>query len=95
MDPIIIYKELFQIELQRNSSFDINNILSLKHDHAKEKLLTHLNAMDIEPTNLHLPDDSGDDELFNDDDDDDISFEPTPEFVLTYITTDEEIEVTG
>ena len=89
MDPIIVYKELFQIELQHNSSYNVSNILAIKYDHAKERLLSTLNAMDIEPTTLNNDDF---DDLFNEDDnDDDPIIDDSPDFVLTHSTTDADI----
>ena len=67
----------------------------IKHDHAKEKLLSTLTAMEIEPTHLFLSEDNEFDDLFEDDDYDTILDDNAPDFVLTRTTTDDEINTAG
>ena len=54
MDPILVYKELFQIELQQDNEYDIHMVLNMKHDAARSLLLSKVTTMETESTH-HSP----------------------------------------
>ena len=94
MDPIIVYKELFQFELQRDPSFNISNILIQTYEHAREKLMSTLDAMEDEPTHLPIAEDGDFDDLFGENDNDNLILDDiTPDFLLKHDTKDAEIDL--
>lgn len=94
MDPIIVYKKLFQFELQRDPSFNISNILIQTYEHAREKLMSTLDAMEDEPTHLPIAEDGDFDDLFGENDNDNLILDDiTPDFLLKHDTKDAEIDL--
>ena len=81
MDLILVYKELFQFELQYDNEYDIQLVLNMKHDDARSLLQSKVTNMETESTH---PPSSMTTTSFD-------WYTNTNTFILTDQTTDSEI----